>query len=78
VKKKELYPKLQDMPYHNTTVSTQRSRSEILRLLEKYGIDSHLWGTIEGKEAIQFQIQTIVQGAQVKKMVRIECRLVKI
>jgi len=71
-KKENLYPKLNDMPYHDTKVSVQRSRAEILRLLEKYGITTHLWGNIDGKEAIQFQINTIVQGVQIKKMVRID------
>lgn len=75
--KKELYPKINDMPYSTTKVSVHDSRKHIIQLLEKYGITSHVWGNIEGKEAIQFQIDTIVQGAQIKKMVRIDIPIIK-
>ena len=77
MKRKEKYPRIQQIPYYNTKVSVNKSRSEILRLLEKYGIHNHLWGTIDGKEAIQFQIETISQGVQIKKMIRIDIPKIK-
>ncbi len=75
--KKELYPVLSKMPYYKTPVSAIRTKGEIERLLKKYGIEDQLWGTIQGKEAIQFMIDTVAQGAKVKKMVRIDIPKIK-
>lgn len=69
---RQKYPNLAAMPYYKTKVTAVRSRSEIERLLSKYGIEDLMWGKSGGKEAIQFLIDTISQGAHIKKMVRID------
>lgn len=74
---KKGYPNLSEIPYYNTPVSVVKSRSKIIDLLEKYGIKNHMWGTFEGKEAIQFQIHTTAQGVEIKKMVRIDIPNIK-
>lgn len=46
--KTELYPKLRDMPYHDTKVSPERTKAQVVTLLEKYGIENHQWTKLEG------------------------------
>lgn len=70
-------PNIKKLPYITTKVSAVDSRVAIIRLIEKYGIESHMWAVIEGKEAIQFQISTVAQGVQVKKMIRIDIPIIK-
>ena len=41
--KEELYPKIREMPYYKTTVSAERSKAQIAKLLEKYHIKNHQW-----------------------------------
>lgn len=70
--KDELYPKIRDIPYYKTMVSAERSKAQMEKLLEKYGIVNHQWTKYENKETLKFQIDTIVQGAKIKKMVMLE------
>jgi len=74
---KSNYPMLSKMPYYGTKVSADNSRMQILSLLGKYGIKDQMWGTLEGKEAIQFKIDTVSQGVQLKKMVRVDIPILK-
>lgn len=76
--KDELYPKITEMPYYGTSVSADRSRAQILRLLESYGIEGHQWTTVrKGEELLKFQLDMTVQGVQTKKMVMIKIPLIK-
>ena len=75
--KNKLYPNFSDLPYAYTPVSAVKSRNQIIALLEKYGIENHMLGQMEGKEALQFQIDTTVQGVKVKKMVRVDVPVIK-
>lgn len=74
---RQKYPNLRKMPYYKTKVTAVHSRAEIERLLSKYGIEDLMWGKSGGKEAIQFVIDTIAQGANIKKMVRIDIPNIK-
>jgi len=70
--KQKFYPKLTKMPYYNTSVSPEKSKMEIILLLEKYGVDDHQWTKIGGKEHIKFIFDTIVQGKQIKVAVQFD------
>jgi hypothetical protein len=75
--KKELYPRLAKMPYYRTSVSAERTKAEIISLLEKYGIESHQWTKLEGKETLKFIMDTVVQGTQIKQAVLFEIPTIK-
>lgn len=75
--KEELYPKIRDMPYYKTSVSAERTKAQIEKLLEKHGINNHQWTKFENKETLKFQINTIAQGIKVRKMVMIEIPEIK-
>lgn len=75
--KDELYPKIRDMPYYQTKVSAERTKAQMETLLEKYGIENHQWTKYEAKESLKFQIDTIVQGVKINKMVMLELPEVK-
>ena len=66
------YPRLSRMPYHNTTVPSERTKFEIITLLEKYGIKSHQWTKHEGKENLKFIMETTVQGTRINQAVLFE------
>lgn len=70
--KKKLYGKLSEMPYYNTKVSPDRTKSEIMRILEKYGIIDYQWTQIEGNEHLKFVFSTVVQGKEIKVAVKFE------
>jgi hypothetical protein len=74
---KELYPKIRDMPYYQTRVSAERTEAQIKNLLKKYGIENQQWTTYEGRSVLKFQVDTVVQGAKVKKMVMLEIPSIK-
>lgn len=73
----ELFPKLRDMPYHDTKVSHERTKAQIETLLEKYGIEDHQWTTLQGKQTLKFIIDTVVQGKHIKKVVQIDLPEIK-
>lgn len=75
--RKQLYPRLAKMPYYRTSVSAERTKAEIISLLEKYGIESHQWTKLEGKETLKFIMDTVVQGRQIKQAVLFEIPTIK-
>lgn len=74
---RQKYPRLTQMPYHGTRVPAYRTKNEIISMLEKYGIDNHRWTKLEGKESIEFIIDTVVQGTHIKKAVQFEIPAIK-
>jgi len=60
------------MPYYNTKVSPDRTKSEIMRILEKYEIFDYQWTQIEGHEHLKFVFNTIVQGKEIKVAVKFD------
>lgn len=75
--RKKLYPKLSKMPYSSTKVSPDRTKSEIMRLLEKYGIIDYQWTQIEGHEYLKFVFDTVVQGKEIKVGVKFDLPEIK-
>lgn len=69
------YPRLRDMPYYKTRVAVEDTRAAVSKLLAKYGIEDHRWTKLEGKETVEFIIDTVVQGpqgTQVRKAVQFD------
>lgn len=66
------YPKLSEMPYYRTKVSEEKTKFEIVSLLEKYGIADHQWTKIGGQEYIKFIFATSVQGKEIKVAVQFD------
>lgn len=77
MKKAELYPKINEMPYHNTKVEAEKTKAQIILLLEKYGIENHQWTKLEGNETLKFMIDTIVQGKRIKQAVQLDLPNIK-
>ena len=69
---KPAYPKLSKMPYYNTKVPSERTKLEIITLLEKYDIESHQWTKLEGKENLKFIMYVTVKGTRIAQAILFE------
>lgn len=71
------YPRLTKMPYYGTEVSEITTKQEIIKLLEKYGIEDHQWTKMGGQENVKFIFDTIVQGKQIKIGVQFDIPIIR-
>lgn len=71
MKNKELM-KISQMPYYGTKVTVERSRAEIMSLLNKYEIPNYQWTTIDSKETLRFIVETLIEDKELKIAVELE------
>ena len=65
-----------DLPYADTTVSLEKSKAEIDRLLRKFGCIGIQWTWLEGKETLRFMHEFELKG--VKKGITFEISIPEI
>lgn len=75
--KKQLYPKLSEMPYYNTKVKPEDSVTAIMGILKKYGINDYQWTQLEGNEQLKFVFGSMVQGKEIKVAVQFDIPNIK-
>lgn len=54
---KEELPRLTKMPYYGTSSSTEKTKMEIIALINKYGISDYQWTSMKGNEHLRFIMQ---------------------
>jgi hypothetical protein len=67
--RKKLDKVLSKLPYYKTAVDTGNSETDIIKLLNKYGIKDRLWADINGRKILRFFFADI-DG--MKRMVELE------
>ncbi len=68
---------LSKMPYYNTSVSTDKTRLEIIALLNKYDVKDYQWTQLGDKESVKFIMETTIQNKEMKVAVQFEIPILK-
>ena len=69
---KPKYHILSKMPYYNTKVPSERTKLEIITLLEKYDIQDHQWTKLKGKENLKFIMDVMVKETKISQAILFE------
>lgn len=61
-----------EMPYYKTSVSPDKTKGQILALIEKYGIHDYQWTYVRGKENLRFVMDAELEGQEFKVAVELQ------
>lgn len=61
-----------EAPYKTTTVPWERTKGQIEKLLNDYGVEGTQWTNYKGKEDLKFIVNAEVQGVYRELMIQVE------